>query len=303
MLMDIAIKFEKFPSGLVHFYQHWIPKDPPACVVFVPGLGDHIGRYSRLVDSLSGAGLAVALYDQRGHGLSEGRRGHVARFADWVDDLYNFVQFTYTRIPQDTPLAIAGQGLGALIGINFVLAHALPVCGVVAVSPWLKPFARTPDWRRRAHARMSRFVPWMTVGDGIRPADLTRDVSEVELISADPLFHGRMSLRAAQEIERNVGLIGGMPHRLHEPLLMLAGTADRVCDPQAASWFTARSSSADKDCRIYDGMYHDLLHDAGWQTVVADMTRWICERAGLAEGANDQLELGSRGEVWQNVSS
>ena len=301
MPIDITIKYAELPNGLTYFYQHWIPQSPPALVVYVHGLGDHIGRYQHLVNRLANDGLAVALYDQRGHGRSEGRRGHVGRFSDWVEDLAGFVQFSASAVPPDTPLFLIGQGLGALVAINYVLTHAVNVGGLVTISAALKPMVRIPGWKRRAGEKVARFLPWLTLEDGVRPSDLTREISEVEAVAGDSLYHTRVSLAAGQEIERYVALLGGVPHRMHEPFLMLAGTGDRISDPQASSWFTARAQSLDKGCKIYDGMYHDLLHDIGWEVVLGDLESWILDRAGLTV-PSEQYRLSGRGETWQNIS-
>ncbi|MBN1283531.1 MAG: lysophospholipase [Proteobacteria bacterium] len=302
MPMDIAIKYTRLQNRLTHFYQHWMPADPLALVVYVHGLGDHIGRYSRLVTSLTSANLAVALYDQRGHGRSDGRRGHVEGFGNWVEDLAAFVQFSAERQRPEIPVFIVGQSLGALVAINYVLTHATRVAGLVTISAALHPTVTIPRWKRGLATRLKPIAPWMSIDSGVRIPDLTSVVPEVEALSSDPLFHTRLSISAGLEIERNVGLIGGMPHRIHEPLLMLAGTADRICDPQASSWFTARASSIDKGCKVYEGMRHDLLHDHGWEEALLDIRDWIAERAGMIAAHGGQYHLGGRIEVWQNVS-
>ena len=125
--MNISIKYARLPNERVCFYQHWIPSDPRALIVFIHGLGDHIGRLSPFVSRMTKKGFACALYDQQGHGRSDGRRGHVESFSDWVNDLAGFVQFSQTTVPVETPLFLVGQSLGALIGINFLLTHTVPV--------------------------------------------------------------------------------------------------------------------------------------------------------------------------------
>ena len=82
---------------------------------------------------------------------------------------------------------------------------------------------------------------------------------------------------------------------------MLAGTGDKISDPQASSWFTARAQSRDKCCKIYDGMYYDLLHDIGREGVLGDLEGWMLERAGPT-APSEQYQLSGRGEAWQNVS-
>jgi len=263
MPITIAIKYARLPNGLVYFYQHWIPEAPRALIVFVHGLGDHISRYGEFVSRLTQSGFACALYDQQGHGRSAGRRGHVAHFTDWVNDLAGFVQFSQMSAPAETPLFILGQSLGAIVGINYLLTHATPVAGMVAVSAAIRPTVQIPEWKKRAGRKLSRFLPALSIDSGISIGQLTKDEAERVLLEEDSLHHRRITLGAAVEIERNLELVMAMPHRIHVPMLMLAGSDDQVCDPEGTQQFALRLSSCEKDCRIYPRMAHDLLHDEG----------------------------------------
>ncbi|MFC2018819.1 alpha/beta fold hydrolase [Chloroflexota bacterium] len=57
----------------------------------VHGLAEHSGRYGNLVDYFVPRGYAVFSLDHRGHGKSEGLRGYVDRFTDYLDDLKIFM--------------------------------------------------------------------------------------------------------------------------------------------------------------------------------------------------------------------
>lgn len=303
MTMTIAIKYARLPNDRVHFYQHWIPDSPRALVVFVHGLGDHIGRLGPFVSRLTQKNVACALYDQQGHGRSDGRRGHVERFSDWVNDLAGFVQFSQMATPTDTPLFIVGTSLGALIGINYILTHTAPVAGMVAISAAIHPTVQIPEWKKKLGRRIFRLWPSVSIDDGVRIEDLTRDEAERESLRRDPLFHRRLTLCAAHEIERNLELVMAMPHRIHVPMLMLAGAGDRVCDPEGTRQFATRLSSTDKHCRIYPGMFHDLLHDSGNEIVLDDIEAWIGVQADRPAQKDRQFALHRRETLWEDVSS
>ncbi|MFH1830824.1 MAG: lysophospholipase [Pseudomonadota bacterium] len=302
MPIDISIKFARLPHGLIYYYQHWIPHKPRALVVFLHGLGDHSGRYSQFIKRIVGEQCACAIYDQRGHGQTQGPRGHVAQFADWVDDLASFVQFSRSNLPAETPLIIVGYGLGALIGINYLLMHAQPVDGMVSISATLAPKVQMPRWKRELTKKFHGILPKFSVGNGIRFEDLSRDFKEVENMSDDNLFHRRFTLSTDNEIIKNLELLAGLPARIHVPMLMLAGSDDRICDCNASVWFTARLSSEDKECHIYPGMYHDLLHDIGKEKVMDDVAKWITARTQTNCAAANQYPLNQKEVLWENVS-
>ena len=62
-------------------YASFIPDtNPKAAVALVHGIGEHMGRYSHVVEVLVQRGYAVYSIDHRGHGESQGRRALVERF-------------------------------------------------------------------------------------------------------------------------------------------------------------------------------------------------------------------------------
>jgi len=302
MSIDIAIKYGRSPAGRVYFYQHWIPDGPAALVVFVHGLGDHSGRYEAFINRMVSAGFAMAAYDQLGHGRSQGRRGHVRSFSDWVEDLGSFVNFSLAKVPRGTPLFLVGSGLGALVGVDYLLTHEQDVAGMVSISGAFLPIVRLPRWKSRLAERLRSVFPSLTIDSGIRREYLTGDADEFERLSQDGLFHERVSLGARHEIASRLRLLGGMPARIHEPMLVVAGTDDRLYDPGGSRWFAERLASADRQWKTYEGARHDLLHDVSREALLSDIAGWIHARRAGARAAVEQYPLKRGEEIWQNVS-
>ena len=124
MATNVTIKYSRLPNGRNYFYKHWIPTNARGLVVFLHDIGDHIGRYNDLALKLSNQGFAFTLFDQRGHGKSDGSRGHISSLSDLVDDLSGFVDFSRAEVAEGTPIFIMGYGLGAIVGAHFN-AHEL----------------------------------------------------------------------------------------------------------------------------------------------------------------------------------
>ena len=88
-------------------------------MLFVHGFGEHSGRYEGIARWFAERGRSVHAYDQMGHGLSSGARGHVTRFDDYLDDL----EFMLNRISagDSHPLPILiGHSLGGLIAATLI---------------------------------------------------------------------------------------------------------------------------------------------------------------------------------------
>jgi alpha-beta hydrolase superfamily lysophospholipase len=59
------------------------------------------------------------------------------------------------------------------------------------------------------------------------------------------------------------------------PLLILHGTQDRAAKPSGSQHFYDRAGSKDKTLKLYEGYYHDLLHDLDKEIVMGDVKSWI----------------------------
>jgi len=291
MEMNVEMKFTTLPNGFRCYYQHWLPEKPRALIIMVHGLGDHVGRYNEFVSYLSCREYACALYDQRGHGLSEGRRGHLMHFDDWLKDLDAFIDFTRQRLSADVPMFLMGGSLGGLICINYALSTGRRIAGVIAASAAIEANVNLiPAWQRTVAKIIGRFLPFITVDNRLVWENMTRDPDEMADLVQDRLFHRRISLGTATEIDRRLELVMGMPHRIRVPMLLVAGSDDRICNPGGAKKFVDLLSSTDKKYIEYEGMRHDILHDIGRKRVMEDIERWISERTGKIQNPKSKIQ-------------
>ncbi|HEY1393406.1 MAG TPA: alpha/beta fold hydrolase, partial [Methylibium sp.] len=98
-------------DGLALHLRHW-PTAPGASargrILLVHGLGEHIGRHERLAAELNAQGWAVAGYDLRGHGRSEGAKGRVRKTDDMLSDLAAVIDSLRSELPK-LPLLLLGH--------------------------------------------------------------------------------------------------------------------------------------------------------------------------------------------------
>ena len=74
-------------DGTRLFYRQWHHPQARGAIVLVHGLGEHSGRYQALTEIFLQRGLSVRIYDQRGHGRSDGARGSLQHSDDYLSDL------------------------------------------------------------------------------------------------------------------------------------------------------------------------------------------------------------------------
>ena len=109
--------FEGF-SGILAWRAWRPPTQPRAVLVLAHGYAEHIGRYAHVAEYFTGRGYAVYGYDMAGHGLSEGRRGRITHFFDYLEDLRRFIVVAQTREPE-LPIFVVGHSQGGLIALAY----------------------------------------------------------------------------------------------------------------------------------------------------------------------------------------
>lgn len=73
--------------------------------------------------------------------------------------------------------------------------------------------------------------------------------------------------------------LSATPDDLHGLVLLLCGSADRLCAFSGSDDFALSSAGAHIMYRSYDGMYHELHNDLGREQVLADSSEWIVSGA------------------------
>jgi len=59
------------------------------------------------------------------------------------------------------------------------------------------------------------------------------------------------------------------------PCLILHGGDDQIVSSEASQNLYDQIASTDKQIKIYDGLYHEILNEPEKETVLADIHQWI----------------------------
>lgn len=275
--------FLRTDDGLLLHLRRWParPPDPhrPAhgTVQIVHGLGDHIGRYEALAGLLSTAGWHVAGHDQRGHGRSEGERGAIPGLHALLADLAAVID--HVRSPGRHVLL--GHSMGGLIAARFVAESlmtetrrwARDVDALVLSSPALDP--GVGPLRRTLLRVLSKLMPNLPLGNGLKPAWISRDPEVVARYIADPLVHRHITPRLARFVLEEGPVVQARAARWRTPTLLMWAGADRCVSPRGSELFAATAPPAAVTASGYRELFHEIFNEPERGAVTGELLAWL----------------------------
>lgn len=277
---NLSVETSRFAGagGLSLLKKCWPPtgleESPRAVVALVHGISEHSGRYTALVGQLPAAGIAICAFDLRGHGQSQGQRGHIDRWQEYTDDVLLFLEQVRTRYPA-SPIFLYGHSLGALIVTEFVLTHPEGLAGMIVSGIPLIPtgVAKTP--LVLVAKSLSRVWPRFSVSLGLDGSRLSRDPEMIRAYEQDRMVHHTATARWGTETLATIASVRTRLKGIKLPILILHGEADRVNSVEGSRELYAGVSSTDKELHIYPGGTHEPHNDSIRNQVVREVEEWI----------------------------
>lgn len=271
-------------GGVRVSFRFWGNSDPRGSVLCVHGLGEHSGRYQGLADAIAPLGLDFYAIDMRGHGLTQGKRGHVEKFEHLLRDLDRLRRRADGGVA-GRPFYLAGHSLGGLVVGRYAEAFAPDgLRGIVLIAPFVDVALEVPAWKRSLGAAADQIAPRLTMDNGLDVNELFRLESDRSAYRDDPLVHRRISARLWGEMQRaSVRLVEDAP-RLRVPVLLQLAGEDAVVSNTASRDFASRLPSQPEIIE-YDEAFHALFHDPRAPEILGDLSNWL---ARLVEGTTDR---------------
>ena len=262
-------------DGLTLYTQTWQPADAPvARIAVIHGLGEHSGRYADFADWFVPRGFAIHAFDHRGHGQSPGQQGHINAWAEFRDDVQQFLD----HVPDDAPRFLLGHSMGGLIVLDYGLHRPTArLRGVIASAPGLAPGGGVSAASIAAAKVLARVAPKLKMSNGLDVQGLSRDPEVVRAYQADPLVHGYATPRFASEFfaTGREALHRAAQWPAETPLLLMHGAADPICQPETTQRFFTDAGATDKTHIPYPDYLHEIFNEIGREKVWADVDAWL----------------------------
>ncbi|WP_058306638.1 alpha/beta hydrolase [Gracilibacillus massiliensis] len=262
------------------FYRSWLPQKPKAMVLLVHGAGEHSDRYKHIGEFFLNEDIAVVSPDLRGFGKSEGIRGHVDTFADYLHDLEILIQKIRKDYPA-IPLFLFGHSLGGLIVIRYVQQFPDLTNGVILSSPALELRVQIPFLARRLLDTASILTPGLSI-QPTRWRKLAEKFPILEpylpkekALQQDPLITAEYTARWLTELIKNGMQAIAESALFRFPLLCVYDQKDPIVHPRSIQLFLDSVSIPEKGLISFDEGYHHPWHARYQDKAIDRLMIWL----------------------------
>ena len=257
-------------------YQSWLPQKANAQLILIHGFAEHMRRYENFAEKLAAKKIAVQLMDLPGHGMSEGERGHIDDFNEFIDSLNHFFKSNPNH-RTDLPTFIFGHSLGALISLLFCLRYQPELKGIIVTSP-LAGFPLLKSLPLKLLAMLVSFNnSSVLVPKPLGYKQLCRNPNQWKAYRQDPLRLHTISPEMYLSMFRFSTLLQEKASSLEYPLLLFNTHEDTVVSSSSISRLFKTIGSRDKKMVLFTRAKHELIQEQEQQQIFSIIYNWIKE--------------------------
>jgi len=267
----------KGKGGLKLYYQSWKPEQVRAVMVLAHGLAEYSGRYKHVAEHFASEGIAFYALDHRGHGLSEGDRGYVDRFDDYVEDLDTFIGIVKKK-ETGKKFVLLGHSMGGTIALMYALKSPNKIDYLILSSPALRLASEIDAGTLKMLEELAKTNPKQEIPSQIDPYTLSHDKKVCEAYANDPLIFKTITVRFVVEFVRAMNMILENADKLEVPTLLLVAGEDKLVNPKGSMELAEKAKKGKITMKVYNGMYHEILNEIEKKKVLEDIDQWLKTR-------------------------
>lgn len=252
------------------------PEKPVYSLIVVHGVGEHLKRYLSFAEKISSTNCTCYLYDQRGHGNSDGKRGHISKFDHYSNDLLEIYGFVKSE-SQKHPIFVYGHSMGSIVATLFALNNQKKIQGLLLTGFPFIPNIQISSFTLRVIKIMSKIAPLLNVPTMINVKDLSHDSNVRDTYEQDQLINKTVTLSWVAEFYSALYEFKKNLYKLELPVLIMHGSEDKITKLEGAKQAVQIIHSKDKTLQIFEGKRHELLNELSPtpDQVIGHMQDWI----------------------------
>jgi acylglycerol lipase len=263
-------------DGKKLFAQSWVPdEDQKKLILLVHGIGEHSSRYEHWAALFAEKGYSVLSMDLRGHGKSEGKKGHAKSINQLLDD----IDLLYDKANEIFPgykKILYGHSMGGTLVLNHVIIRNRPVDAIIVTSPWLKLINEPSPFLISVTGFLKKLLPSLLISTRLKAEQISHDPEVVRDYERDPRVHDRISVKMFHEVYQGGYFALRNVYKINYPFLLMHGTADSITSPKASEDYVMNTSKHIR-LKLWENQYHELHNEFIKQEVFDYIIRWLAE--------------------------
>ncbi len=207
------------------FYKH--PK-PQGLVVVIQGMQNHTEWY-RFGDRLAEAGFSTFLFDRRGSGRSDGKKGHLQSPGQLIEDLESAMQFAVSK-SRDVPIHLLAHEMGFYSAFSYAKIKPKNIQSLLFLNPRVAVLP-TADHMVSQKGRIYISPSYRYFSSPLKDTDFVSSGDGLEWIRNDTLGQREFTasfLRALNSLHEDSMSLRGVDIKI--PMLFVLATKDRIID-------------------------------------------------------------------------
>lgn len=236
----------------------WKPKSYTHTILLIHGQGEHLGRYLHFGEEAKEKGFRCIGLDLRGHGLSEGQRGHISRWHIYFEDLDNVVNLIRGSF------SIVGHSMGGLIALGYYfsrLEKEKRICSISTSAPLLKVGFKSAAWKELMSKILTTVWPTLSIPSGLPLNELSNIQSAINTYKEDPLRVRNVTPRWYTEMKQEANRVRESVHKASIPLFMHTASDDTVCSTEEMLDLARQWPHSESELKKWPKTKHELFQE------------------------------------------
>lgn len=252
----------------------WLPVETPQRIVLVVhGHGEHKLRYTDVAAFYNKAGYGLFAMDLRGHGDSEGKRGHAPSMDQLLLDLEYFIRHVREEY-LNADFFLYGHSMGGNIVLNYLLQDkSKEIKAAIVSSPWIRLKFKPPKWKLVLGKIATKILPSFCESSELLPEEISSVPKEVEAYANDPDIHDQISARLFAEITAGGERILLKGNEIKHPIFLAHGALDEVTSFKASEELSQLNNKI--GFTAYPNSKHEIHHDKDKEELLENELDWL----------------------------
>ena len=264
----------KVRDGIELRYKKDIIDEAKAVILINHGFAEHLGRYDYVAKEFNKSGYSVYRYDLRGHGKTKSTKGHIESYEDFIEDCNEMVNLVKSE-NKELKVFMLGHSMGGFVTCAYGLRYPNVLEGQILSGAAVNTLPAAKGIRSNLIKGLARFAKMKMIKNIVE-----NDICSVEQVvidyKNDPLVLKEATANLfAQFLVHGREYINENIRDYKYPCLIVHGEKDKIVPREIGQYLYDNISSKDKEIKIYDDLYHEILNENNKDEIIGDMVNWL----------------------------